>query len=84
MLQRIIGLAIGALVTLILLVFMVPNTDPSWTDYVAPLVIGQIGAFFWPIVIAFWLARRVKERRNDEIQAEVQRQLDQDRRNPGA
>jgi hypothetical protein len=84
MLQRIIGLAIGALVTLILLVIMVPSTDPSWTDYITPLVIGQVAAFFWPVVIGFWLARRVKQRREDQVSAEVQRQLDQERRNPGA
>jgi hypothetical protein len=84
MLQRILGLTVGALITLILLVVMVPNTDPSWTDYIAPLVVGQVAAFFWPIVIAFWLGRRAKQRREDQVSAEVQRQLDQERRTPGA
>ena len=84
MLQRILGLAIGALITLILLVFMVPDTNASWSDYVLPLVIGQVAAFFWPVVIGFWLARRVKQRREDQVSAEVQRQLDQERRTPGA
>ncbi len=60
------------------------NTDPAWSDYILPLVIGQVAAFFWPIVIAFWLGRRAKQRRDDQVSAEVQRQLDQERRTPGA
>ena len=41
---------------------------------------GGLAAFFWPIVIAFWLGRRAKSRRDDQIESEVQRQLDQERR----
>lgn len=82
MLQRIIGLAVGALISLILLIILVP-ASPGWQDYVLPLVIGAVAAFFWPIVIAFWLGRRAKERRNNQIEAEVQRQLDEERRSPG-
>jgi hypothetical protein len=36
-----------------------------------------LATFFWPIVIAFWLGRRAKARRDDQIQSEVQRQMDQ-------
>ena len=81
MLQRAIGIAVGALVTLILLVIMA-GTNP-WQDYVAPLVIGGVAAFFWPVVIAFWLGRRAKQRREDQVSAEVQRQLDEERRAAG-
>jgi phosphotransferase system glucose/maltose/N-acetylglucosamine-specific IIC component len=83
MLQRIIGLAVGAIVTIVLLVIMVP-TDQTWQDYVLPVAIGAVAAFFWPIVIAFWMGRRVKQRRENQIEAEVQRQLDEERRSPGA
>jgi preprotein translocase subunit SecF len=83
MLQRIIGLAVGAIVTIVLLVIMVP-TDQTWQDYVLPVAVGAVAAFFWPIVIAWWLARRARARRDDRISAEVQRQLDDERRTPGA
>jgi phosphotransferase system glucose/maltose/N-acetylglucosamine-specific IIC component len=83
MLQRIIGLAIGGVVSLILLLIMVPDNS-TWQDYVLPLAIGQVAAFFWPVVIAFWLGRRARARRDNQIEAEVQRQLDQERRTPGA
>jgi phosphotransferase system glucose/maltose/N-acetylglucosamine-specific IIC component len=83
MLQRIIGLAVGAIVTIVLLVIMVP-TDQTWQDYVLPVAIGAVAAFFWPIVIAFWLGRRARARRENQIEAEVQRQLGEERRPPGA
>jgi hypothetical protein len=76
MLQHGIGTIVGALVTLVFLVIMVP-ADATWSDYVTPLVIGALATFFWPVVIAFWLGRRAKARREDQIQAEVQRQIDQ-------
>jgi O-antigen/teichoic acid export membrane protein len=75
MLQRGIGIAVGALVTLVLLVIMAGGNP--WQDYLAPLVIGGVAAFFWPVVIAFWLGRRAKQRRDSQVSAEVQRQLDQ-------
>ena len=76
--QRIIGLTIGLIVTLILLV---ATTDVTWDAAIMPLVVGAVAAFFWPVVAAFWLARRAKARRDDRIQDEVQRQLDQQNRN---
>jgi hypothetical protein len=81
MIQRAIGIAVGALVTLILLVIMAGGNP--WQDYVTPLVIGGVAAFFWPVVIAFWLGRRAKQRREDQVSAEVQRQLDEERRAAG-
>jgi hypothetical protein len=77
MLQHGIGTVIGALVALVFLVIMAGG-DP-WQDYVTPLVIGGLATFFWPLVIAFWLGRRARERRNNQIESEVQRQLDQQR-----
>jgi hypothetical protein len=76
MLQRGIGITVGALVSLILLVIAVPD-NPGWADFTWPLIIGGVAAFFWPIVIGIWLGRRAKQRRDDQVSAEVQRQLDQ-------
>jgi len=77
MIQRGIGVFIGALVSLILLTLM---TSLAWGEAVTPLAIGAIAAWAWPLVIAFWLGRRVKSRREDKIEDEVQRQLDQQNR----
>lgn len=75
--QRIIGIVVGVVVSLILLVFM---TDVRMEDAVIPLVIGGLAAWAWPVVIAFWLGRRARQRNQDRIEDEVQRQLGQQQR----
>jgi len=71
MIQRLIGVSLGALVTYVML----------WWNHVdmavagTAVVVGAIASFFWPIVAGFLLARRVKRRREEEMQAEVARQV---------
>ena len=77
MIQRIIGLTIGVIVTLILLV---AQTDVTAEQAIVPLVIGAVAAFFWPIVVAFFLARRAKQRREGKIEDEVERQINDQKR----
>jgi len=72
--QRIIGIAIGIIVSLILLVFM---TSVTAQDAFVPLLIGGICAWAWPVVIGIWLVRRAKARREGQIEDEVERQLRQ-------
>ena len=61
MIQRIIGLTIGVIVSLILLV---ATTSVTLDQAIVPLVVGAVAAFFWPIVIAWFLVRRAKARRD--------------------
>jgi hypothetical protein len=77
MIQRIIGLAIGVIVALVLLVAM---TSVTWDEAIVPLVIGAVAAFFWPVVIGWYLVRRAKARREDQMQQEISRQIDQQNR----
>jgi phosphate/sulfate permease len=72
MLQHIIGSVVGAAIAWLVLVITNANTSPQ---YVTAVVIGAIATIFWPIVIGFFLARRVKQRRDDQIQKEVDRQI---------
>ena len=39
------------------------------------VVIGAIATILWPLVIGFFLARRVKNKRDEQIQKEVDKQL---------
>ena len=84
MIQRTIGVALGALITYLLLVILNPtnNTDPT-SVYLAAVVVGAVVSWAWPVVIAFWLGRRAKDRREDQIEKEVQRQLDEERSRQG-
>lgn len=76
MVQRLIGVSIGALITFAILWF---SDFTNQTDlipwYVAAAVIGAVASFFWPVVIGFWLGRRARARRDEQIQREVDRQM---------
>lgn len=80
MIQRLLGATVGALVTLLVLwlsTVMKPADVMPW--YVAAVVIGAITSLLWPVVIGFWLGRRAKDRRDDDVEREVQRQLAEER-----
>ena len=78
MIQRGIGVTLGALVTLVLLIVFAGGDQTQ--AYLASVVVGGLIAFFWPIIIAFWLGRRDRARQQDRIESEVQRQLNDERR----
>ena len=71
MIQRFIGVSIGALVTYLLLWWN--HVDSA--AWATAAIIGAIASFFWPIVAGFFLARRAKQRRDASIQDEVARQV---------
>lgn len=72
MIQNILGILVGSIITLIVLII---GKADSLEQYVTALVIGGIANGLWPLVAAIWLRRRVKARRNDQIQSEVDRQI---------
>lgn len=78
MIQRLIAVSIGAIVTFLILWFSTV-TKPAEADlltwYFAAALIGAIASFFWPVVIGIWLGRRAKDRRDEAIQREVDRQI---------
>jgi Na+/pantothenate symporter len=80
MIQRLLGVSVGALVTLaILWLSTVVNPVDRMPWYVAAAITGAIASFFWPIVIGFWIGRRSSDRRDEAVEREVQRQLAEER-----
>ena len=80
MIQRLLGVTLGALVTFFILwlsTVVKPADLMPW--YVAAVVIGAITSLLWPGAIGFWLGRRAKDRHDDSVEREVQRQLAEDR-----
>ena len=76
MIQRLIGVSLGALVTILILWFSdFTNQVDLMPWYVAAAVVGAIASFFWPVVAGIWLGRRAKARRDEQIQKEVDRQV---------
>jgi multisubunit Na+/H+ antiporter MnhG subunit len=68
---RLIGGAIGALVTFVLL--WLYHADA--TEWAIAAIVGALVAFLWPSVIGWYLARRSQRHREDEIELEVQRRV---------
>jgi hypothetical protein len=78
MIQRTIGVVLGAVATYLLLLLFAGGAQSQ--VYLTAVVVGGVVSWAWPLVIAFWFGRRAKERRDEEIQKEVQRQLDEQSR----
>ncbi len=72
MIQNILGILVGSIVTLIVL--LIGKAD-TLEQYVTALVIGGIANFLWPLVAGIWLGRRAKARRDEQIQKEVDKQM---------
>ena len=81
--QRIIGVALGALVTFVVLVVLDATKPDAVTKYATAAIIGAVVSLLWPWVVGFYLARRVSARRKEQldekVQAEVQRTLAEER-----
>ena len=75
--QRAIGVVVGAIVSLVLLGLM---AGVKVEDAVIPLATGAIVAWAWPVVILFWLGRRAKQRREDKMTSNVERQINEQNR----
>jgi integral membrane sensor domain MASE1 len=74
--QRLIAAAIGAIVTFVLLLVLNPADAPDPVSiYLTAAVGGAIGTLAWPLVAAIMARNRIKDRRDEEVQKEVQRQL---------
>lgn len=76
MIQRLIGSVVGALVAYIVLWLSVGSQYSS--QYVTAVVIGAIATILWPLVIG-WLFVRRKNKRDEQIQKEVDKQISQQR-----
>ena len=79
MIQRFLGVSIGALVTYVMLWWNHVDMTVAGTA----VIVGAIASFFWPIVAGFFLARRAKQRRDDAMQAEVAKQVAAQTKGPG-
>ncbi len=73
MLQRLIGVSLGAVVTYVLLVLL--NLGSNEANYASAVIIGAIVSFVWPLFIAWYLVRRHRNKQAEQISQEVDRQV---------
>ena len=76
MIRNLLSATASGLITFAYLLFynVTKFTDPV-PAYLLAGVIAAAGALIWPIVVGWLLARRARDRRDEEIQKEVDRQL---------
>ena len=77
MIQRFIGVSLGAIVTYVMLLATNINAADKGAQYGLAVVVGAIVSFAWPWVAALLVARRVKARRDDQISKEVDKRMEE-------
>jgi len=77
--RNIIAAIVGGLVTFVTLwVWSVTNfTSDELSAFAIASVLGAIGYLVWPVIAFFWARNRVQNRRDEQIQKEVDKQLAQ-------
>lgn len=80
MLQRLVGVTLGALLTVaILWTCDFTNQVDRMPWYVAAAVAGAVVGFVWPAIASLWFGQRAKDHREAGIDREVQRKLAEER-----
>ena len=82
MIHRIIGFILGGITIWLILNASTVIGDPQ-PRYFAAIIIGLAVIALYPWLIGIWFVRRRKSKRDEEIQAEVQKQLAEERSNQG-
>jgi cell shape-determining protein MreD len=81
MIRRITGIILGVLV--FFLVYWITGLGtPSNPNWALAALIGLVVALIWPWLFGLIMVRRVRQNRQAEIDAEVQKQLAQQQKNP--
>ena len=81
MIRRITGIVLGVLAFL-LVYWLTGLRTPSEPNWALANLVGLVVALIWPWIMGLIIVRRAKQRRQDEIDQEVQKQLAQQQNNP--
>ena len=81
MIRRITGIILGVLVFFV--VYWITGLGtPSNPNWALAALIGLVVALIWPWIFGLIMVRRVRQNRQAEIDAEVQKQLAEQQKNP--
>ena len=82
MIRRISGIVLGVLAFLLVYALSGGLATPSSPNWALSLLVGLVVALISPWIIGLLLVRRARQRRQDEIDEEVQKQLAQQQNKP--
>jgi len=78
MIRNLLAAIVGGLVTFLYLLFW------NATQFTTPVaafaiagIISAIGTYLWPFLLGIWFVRRAKARRDEKIEAEVEKRMGQ-------
>jgi cell shape-determining protein MreD len=83
MIRRITGIILGVLAFLLVYALSGGMATPSNPNWALALLVGLVVALIWPWLFGLFMVRRVRQKRQDEIDAEVQKQLAQQQNKQG-
>jgi len=81
MIRRITGIILGVLAFLLVYWLTGGFATPSTPNWALSILVGLVVALLWPWVFGLLMVRRVRQKRQDEIDKEVEKQLAQ-KQNP--
>jgi len=81
MIRRITGIILGVL-AFFLVYWITGLGTPSQPNLALAALVGLVVALIWPWLFGLIMVRRVRQRRQNEIDEEVQRQLAQQNKPP--
>jgi len=81
MIRRIVGIVLGV-VAFFIVYWITGLGTPSQPNWALAALIGLVIALIWPWVFGIWAVRRVRQKRQAEIDQEVQKQLAQQQNKP--
>ena len=81
MIRRVTGIILGVLVFFVVY-WITGFGTPSNPNWALAALIGLVVALIWPWIFGLLMVRRVRQNRQSEIDAEVQKQLAKQQQNP--
>ena len=81
MIRRITGIVLGVVAFLIVYWLTGGFATPATPNWALAILVGLVVALIWPWIMGILLVRRAKQKRQDEIDKEVQKQLAQQQNN---
>ncbi|HJT63483.1 MAG TPA: hypothetical protein VJ839_01785 [Candidatus Limnocylindria bacterium] len=74
MIERLLSVGTGALVTYLALVILDPTTGDASSEYLTAVLIGAATSLIWPLVWLFMMRRRRQNKMDEKVAEEVAKQ----------
>ena len=84
MIRRITGIVLGIVAFFFVYWITGGTATPATPNWALAILVGLVVALVWPWIFGLIVVRRSRQRRQDEINSEVQKQLAEQQKNPPA